>query len=735
MEPRRPRWAPAAQLFLLAGLASAQGPATDPEPFSVIEASHGVSREGDDLWGHGAGYKTAFERGGITFVPALGSRADRLFPLRFELESVRRGDAPVFVAGGSAQPVVDGARVRYAHGSFEERYDVRADAVAQSFLFAEPIGGAGELVVRGRITTELDPPPSEEAVDGLRFERAGLGGVSFGAVLGVDANGETAQGSLRYVEDGRGAAVELVLPAEFVDGAAWPLLLDPDIGPELDLSTSDSFDDREPDVAYDATNSVYLVAWKQVFTSTIADIKAQRVLASGALQGFSIFVSTANYGSNEHPVVGNVNDTDQFLVVWAHLPDGGTDFDVLARRIDAATGERSIGTEVVAGSAEHELYPDVSSDGSTLDNEVLVVWNELGGGIKGRQVRAQPDTDPVAFGVFTVTNDATASLPAISKSGGGDLGQHLVVWQRGSGDIAGRAYDRNGTSLTAETTLVATGDDEDDPDVDGDGTSWLVVFEDEDTPGSGENRIRGQKVELVGGALQLGASPTVYDDAGEDVDPAVAYTGEAYVVAWRRESVLLGGMRAGRRTITSLGCDACGSAESNVTGQGTTQAVALAAQYSGDPSAGDEALIAWSHVTDDDGDVLGQLYKTRVGQVVNLGGGCGTVGEPVAECAINANDTFTHVLEDGATPAAWLILSAETLDFSCGPCVLVADPFSGVVLPGLPAFGGAYVPTPIPFSFSLIGTSFVEQWAVAKADPLCPFLSFALSDALRVTIE
>ena len=86
--------------------------------------------------------------------------------------------------------------------------------------------GSGDLVVRGRIVTDLACATPDVKVDSLAFEVPGaphLGGIAIGEVTGIDAAGERAAGWMRCDGD----TLDLVLPASFVDGARLPLVLDP----------------------------------------------------------------------------------------------------------------------------------------------------------------------------------------------------------------------------------------------------------------------------------------------------------------------------------------------------------------------------------------------------------------------------------------------------------------------------------------------------------------------------
>ena len=77
-----------AELALLSGaLAPAQSARIEPRSLSFRDA-YDLHREADVLRGGGPEYAVVFDRRGLEFTPALGSRAPRNHPFRFTLESI-----------------------------------------------------------------------------------------------------------------------------------------------------------------------------------------------------------------------------------------------------------------------------------------------------------------------------------------------------------------------------------------------------------------------------------------------------------------------------------------------------------------------------------------------------------------------------------------------------------------------------------------------------------------------
>ena len=145
-----------ALLAALATTPSAQNPGEPPAALESASRSVGTAVFDGELWGAGPDYKVHFGREAVTFEPALGRKAERSHSLAFSLESVRRGDAALGAAAVARSPEEAPDGIRYSRGAgVVERYELRAEGLYQSFVFDAPPAGSGDLVVRGRLATEL----------------------------------------------------------------------------------------------------------------------------------------------------------------------------------------------------------------------------------------------------------------------------------------------------------------------------------------------------------------------------------------------------------------------------------------------------------------------------------------------------------------------------------------------------------------------------------------------------
>ena len=702
---------------------------------SVVAASCGLL-ERDGQWrALGPRFKAELDGQQLVFTPALGSRAPRNYSLGYRLLDVARDGAPLLprtAAGartGERQLTVERSAV------MDEVWDVRPDGIEHSVVLrALPLGG-GDLVARIDVSTELPLASSDGAR--ARFVTGELGGVSIDGVLGIDASGATARGSIAWT----GGLLELRLPAAFVDGAALPLVIDPLIG--VDITVASGFDASDPDVAYG--DGRYLVAWEEVFSGSDSDIRAQRMGVANTFIGGTVDLQSGGDVAI-NPTVAFNNLSDTWLVAWQQGASIFGPWDIHGRGV--RDNGVLIDSLVIASDVASEVDPDAGGERTTDDDDVLVVWEREGGGIRGAQVTLPvASSTPFVVSSFTVTTTSNDGRPAISKSGG-DTGQYMVVWERlifgfpfGDYDVVGRLFDRNGNALGAEAAIAATTIDELDPDVDGDGTRWMVAYEREEATGA-DFDIYCKTFESVGGfPTALTPATAVENDVNDDeVDPAVAWVPSKFAVAYadRASDFVYHVYVAGLDPATCAACESVNfvSGLSNF-----VQGVELAPRWAGGNTA-DEALLVWSsHDLDPpfDGEVRSQLYQAHTGgPVVGLGGGCGGGGAIVAQgdAAIgNQQFGFAVVAADPMAVIGFLNLSVVgQTPIVCGPCIW--NPWQVTQTAGLSGGTGS-VTTPVPCNASLAGVSLEAQWTVlfTASTPCSLSPNVSLTDRLQVTLQ
>jgi hypothetical protein len=176
-------------------------------------------------WAAGPDYKVCFADGQVTFHPVLGKDAPRNLPVTWTTTEVLAGGMPVLNVGGARRrsPSMTGAFERRL-GGMTEAWNVREDGVEQTFVFAAPLG-SGDLVVRGRLDSELVADPLLPARHGeLEFrDENGRTVVRYGKAHAFDAAGRWLD--LETAFDG--SEVELRVPEAWLADATWPVTIDP----------------------------------------------------------------------------------------------------------------------------------------------------------------------------------------------------------------------------------------------------------------------------------------------------------------------------------------------------------------------------------------------------------------------------------------------------------------------------------------------------------------------------
>ena len=782
-------------LLLLAPLPAAQIASTAPAagvaeqragraraPIAISAAARGLDRVDGELWAVGATYKARFDRGGLMVVPPLGPEAPRSLPLWLSFESADIGDQRLATADGTAEPERGELEVHYRHGAaLTERYEVRSDGLEQSFVFSELPAERGELVVRLRVATELAPRADR---DGLLFESAPGRGLRVGALTAIDAAGRRAPGLVRLAE----GALELVAPADFVEAAELPLVLDPLIGGPIDVSPAPGeVGDPEADGACGG-GPLVLVAYERRWSADDIDIYGQRLDPdTAALVGPTVLLETSvsSCAMNPSVVLGAGAGGAAFFVVWQQGSSSGGPFDVAGRMLSVLPAPLDpdawmTTTIVVANSVASESDPDVVPLTSFTvpapcgSLRFLVAYAR--GGIRFRPVDAF-DLDPScgsagapAFAVGTEhTSDSSPSAgrPVLARLA--NFPEALVVWERffptptpGDHDLQ-CAVVRNfgsppsfllGLSATAQSLASSVGPDETRADVQtfAGGDEVAVVFERSPSSASSDDDVLLTRLAFEQTTLKTtvttGATTPVALGAGDDDDGAVvahsSSAAEELWVAWIGHGTLGSGTVRAAGLVTSASLhppiEPC-EAEFEVAGS----AVGVGFQ---DLDFDDSCFNRRTLVFESIGiGVYAQVLDpiVAVADIVGppfLTGGCAPAGRTPAQakrtcpCVIGAN--FTHALEDApAGQPAFLILNTEASFLACGDCVLGPDPFSGFVIAAGPtsANGSATFATPLPDDAQLVGLTFYDQWAFVEPLPPCPQLGIGLSNYVQFEVQ
>ena len=716
-------------LFTVASLWAGAASVIAQEPVGLAPASESASTtsirhgcglamvDGERLLGVGWDYNAWFGPQGMAFTPALGKRAPYDLPLAFETTAIGRGSA--IEPAVSAQRSHDDRTVTYRRGDVSERYEVRHDGVKQSFVFHSLPAGRGDLVVRGQVISELQAGPVTD--QGVTFSLPGIGGVTIGNVLGIDAAGRQALGSMSLGKDG----IEFRLPAAFVDSAVLPLVLDPPFGTSVTLGGT--FDDFAPDLAWDASNACYLAVWARSFSATNIDIRGQRLDTDGGLIGATIAIENNAATFAVDPKVANINGANAFVVVYSY---GG---DVFAKGVSAAAGTLTAEATVATGS-NNQL--DIVVGGEAMDfagGQALAAWRDASlGSISVRPIGYT--TTALSFGATSTVAGTALSLTdlAISRSGG-EVGRWLITWTRdpaGVGDIYGRVYERGVGFATIATALVTDVLECRTPAVDGDGTNWVLAFARNE--GGLDYDVLARPVRYDAGALTVGTiQPIAADNNDNENFPSVGWIGNSALVGWNDETTP-GIFDTYVQSVDPFGCTVCEGSYSLGVTTNNEFSTAIATKSAGGAFGARDAGVMWAQDIGNLGDVLFWRWRARHGAYTSLGGGCGNGGQALASCAINPNANFRVRLRNGPpSTTVWGIIGFERNDYVCGPCVLIPNPFTGVVWSQTTTSLGD-VSLGLPTVAGSGGTQFYLQYV--SLGPTCP-LGLEMSTSILVGIE
>lgn len=359
----------------------------------------------------------------------------------------------------------------------------------------------------------------------------------------------------------------------------------------------------EPFPAVASKDDDYLVVWRDDRNQGIggADIYGARVSEDGVLSDPDGFAISSAPGDQTSPSVAA--SSSGYLVVWQ---DGRTDSDIYGSRVTSGGTVQDPNGIPISTAANEQAFPSVTSSG----NRYFVVWDDLRNiGTAGRQIfGARLSTsgvvqDPNGIAISKVANP----LPSPSVAAGDD--GFLVVWVDSRVNTVGqhiygsRVSNSGGVSDPNGITIANAPYDQYAPSVAANGSSYLVVWED--------NRTNGFTRDIY--AARVTSSGNVKDRNGTVIStaennqfyPSVAASSSGYLVVWEdgRNSDITGLDIYGARVTTS------GSISDP---NGIAISLAVSNQFSPSVAAGNDGyLVVWWDGRNLDSTVY-DIYGSRV---------------------------------------------------------------------------------------------------------------------------
>ncbi len=710
----------------------------DPGALPLLAQSHLLAGQPISV---GPLYKATYDVNGVRFVPLLGREAPKTRSLTFQFQSAEVGQQPIVGLDLAALPVLENGEVVFERGAgVSEVYQAHNEGLEQLFRFESLPSRDGDLVVRGTFTTDLfDTGATGRS---LRFEEPGIASITLDKVIGIDANGQRVDGQLRRLGD----QLEIRLPHSFLRDAAFPLTLDPLFGVELQ-ATNVTFDSDQVDVAFGSSfYDEYALVFCRYFSATDPDIYATTHTNSGA-PGLLLFAieSVINTFDQAPTIAYNIGATT-FAVAWQRSSAPGLQNDVLLASFDALSGAVSSSISIASSSLD-ESEPDLGGEELSAYDRVVLVYNS-NQDIRVASVRVSNLGTPVSLSnklIPTMVNNSRR--PAITKSGGAP-GQYLVVCEAVydiDSDLQFATVDYLGFVLSGAAALVTVGPDEERPDVAGNGTDFMVVFEREPFANSGDNDIWARKLSYVSSTPSLDNTTIVVagDVSDDEIEPAIGLSGNEYLIAYADQFLGSSLYDIYAATISTKTCKLCEPSTLVSSPTGTNRAPQVGSRAAGGDTTADQAAIAFTRSIAGNGKIYFHLWENEgSGSVAsNMGGGCGGGGFTsfLGSTAIGSSDlssTLTGV--DSAASLAILNINVPGGEFGCGPCTVL--PFQYLfVRPTFPGAGGdkqAVQPLSIPCKPGLAGKTIAFQWTsvFTGASPCSLSPNISLSNRQHLTL-
>lgn len=460
----------------------------------VAQALTQVDEDGS-VWARGPSWKAHFERGAVEFR-ALSTRREPPARAQFRLVSASVGSRELDL-DREAPPILEGERVTYDRGGWLETYDLMSEGIEQSFVFLSLPEG-GDLSIHIALETALC---ARAEASGLVLDRDERLGLRYGALHVVDAAGRR----LSRASVLEGSEIVLRVPRAFLATASFPLVVDP-------LITTLAIDGgadvcTEPDVAFDATTSRWLVVYERA-AGNEGDIISRRYDLNGVLlEELAVDISGDD---TIEPAVANNNTANQFLIVWQK----GTSALSLFQKIRART--RNAGSTVqgsifnVTTVSANEERPEVGGSPNSGDDKYFVVWKtSVGfpipdlGDVRGRSV----STAGVLGSIVDIdTRIGVQQTPAITKSCGPagiwGIAYHFLPAIGAESPVLLAFVSKSGSLLATELEADTSGNHrvaEAPPSIAGDGRVFGVTWTELDASDRGS--VIGSFVAFQNGLL------------------------------------------------------------------------------------------------------------------------------------------------------------------------------------------------------------------------------------------
>lgn len=696
--------------------------------------------EAGAVWVRGRDYKTRIDPRGLAFYPILGTACPQNPRFALSYSGTQFDEEGTTVARQEPFSFA-GRRATWDYGTTREHLDLRPEGVEQIFVVdARPGPNPKRLEVTIDVDSMLRFAHADDA-KGLVFEYPGFGGITYGLATVFDARGR----SVSFAPVWRDNTICLSVPADFLAEATFPLTIDPVIR-TFALSTT-SVDEVDPDVAYDAGSDTWIVVYEERVSAIDSDIAVRRFDRKGTQMDLTFAEHTNAVASL--PGVANNGASGHFLIVWKHTTVRDR-ADIMGLGRSATTGAygspfRIADANLTTGLPQELVVGGTAAPGA---NDYCVVWRL---GIDPAFQRVLGTTVSSLGGIGRLLDfDFTrcAQNIAINKTCVARA-TWIVAWEtRGALCLKGRinfaAVDAPGTMISTASVLRDASATAERPAVAGDGTNFLVAWEEEqnitggfDIHGTLVRRLSANSVRAVGSVHKLTSATLSQTDAALDYDGlrfALTYsetqtTGRALpfasTILRRGDAIEIQTTHELLASSTTQSCSSTRVAAKGGAGGPRPECMAVWQQISANSSAGR--------------DIFGAFYDAHAssGGVTYLPSACKIAGDftiTVDDPASVGLDLVARLAGHSGVPILFLgteITPLPLCNTISGSCSLRVS--------SLMSFATAAVRIPIPANTQLFGAKIVLQGFEVFAPKACPSsifgFTFATSNAARVTLR
>lgn len=588
-------------------------------------------------------YEATFGSEGVTYVPILPENppSPRVF---FNVSQIALSTGRVLWSSGTVTPPVkkENTLLYQRTPDITEVYEVLRQGVEQSWILkknpgADPLSDLRIIMdVETSLTAKMTSEMEIEFVD-----ESGAPLIKYSKATIIDANGKALEVAPSW--DAEGSKIMLNISGEWLAEAAYPVVVDPLIGTNIQVASLAAADNY-PAIAFDGTN--YLIVWQSgtpdATGSGTTAIRGVRVSNTGAiLDATPLTIGDTANRDDEFPSVAYDSVNSRYIVVWMTW-NSATSADIFRNTVTTA-GVVGTPAAILTGGSRILAYPSVAC--CDINDNYYVVYGRSGnrttnftqyrGQTYNRTTHAAATaSNPVAtVSSGTITPDtehrSAPRLYSLSTS------KYLLIWETFGADTNGDV-SANVVTVTAtpsytwgtQVSVANTGGTlERYPRAAFDGTNALIVYQQGSTTAAD---IYSRFVDPAGASLTLGTTYAVSTAAGSgQMYPDVAYTAGScsatpinrYMVVWQdyRNS-------AANPDIYAAPMSTAGAVETEIAVSTNTTYVKQSPIIAAD-SGGCGYMVAWSD-NRNGGTTSTDIYAQRVGypNINNLSPASGIAG-------------------------------------------------------------------------------------------------------------